>query len=334
MVHIGMVYSRGRVEEKMLQEAARSRGIQLTPVQDDDLILDLDAGALPYDVVLERSVSYTRGLYILRFCRSHGVPAVNNYEVAATCGDKTETSLRLRRAGVPTPRTKVAFDPPAALRAIEEIGYPAVLKPTLGSWARMVARVDSRREAEQLLEHREQLPNPVQQVYYIQEYVKKDHVRPDPLVAAAGVPKLLAQGNPASTQVAQGNPGSTQLAQGTSGASGGGEPPAALHRDMRVFVVGDETICAIWRNSPHWITNTARGAKATVAPITEELNELCLRAAAAVGGGVLALDLMEGPEGLTCHEINHTMEFRNSVAPTGVDIPGKVIEYCVAQARR
>lgn len=294
MTTIGMVYSRARVEEKMLQDAAAARNVKLEPILDSTLVLDLDPGALNVDVVLERSVSYTRGLYLLRFCRAHGIPAVNTYETAAACGDKTETSLRLRRAGVPTPRTKVAFEPEAALAAIEQIGYPAVLKPTLGSWARMVARVDSRREAEQLLEHREQLPNPVQQVYYIQEYVEK---RP--------IPEGLYT-----------------------------DDPAILHRDMRAFVIGERTVAAIWRNSPHWITNTARGGKATVAQVTPELDELCQKAGQAVGGGVLALDLMETKDGWTVHEVNHTMEFRNSVGPTGVDIPGLVIDYCVQQAKR
>ncbi|MHB8633279.1 MAG: lysine biosynthesis protein LysX [Thermoplasmatota archaeon] len=285
MATIGMVYGRARVEEKMLQEAAQKRGAKMESVRDGDLVLDLDPGALPYDVVLERSVSYTRGLYILRFCRNQGIPAVNTYEVAAACGDKTETSLRLRRAGVPTPRTKVAFEPEAALKALDELGYPAVMKPTTGSWARMVARVDSRREAEQILEHREELPNPLQQVYYLQEYVEK---------------------------------------------AKGGES----HRDLRAFVIGERTVCAIWRSSPHWITNTARGAVATAADVTPELDEICLRAANAVGGGVLALDLMEGPDGWLCHEINHTMEFRNSVAPTGVDIPGLIVEHSLKEARR
>jgi len=289
MVHIGMVYSRGRVEEKMLQEAAAQRGVRLTAVQDDGLVLDLDPGALPYDVVLERSVSYTRGIYILKFCDVWGLPAVNTLRTALICGDKTETSLRLRKAGVPTPDTKVAFEPEAALAALDQLGYPAVIKPTLGSWARMVARVDSRREAEQILEHRSELPNPVQQVYYLQQYVKKD--------------KAWADEN-------------------------------AQHRDMRAFVIGDRTVCAIWRSSPHWITNTARGGKATVAKVDDALNDLCLRAAEAVGGGVLALDLMETRDGLTCHEINHTMEFRNSVAPTGVDIPGLIIEHCRQVAKR
>ena len=105
-------------------------------------------------------------------------------------------------------------------------------------------------------------------------------------------------------------------------------------RDIRAFVVGDRTICAIYRTSPHWITNTARGGQATNCPVTPELDALCQRAAAAVGGGVLALDVFEGPDGqLLINEINHTMEFRNSSAPTGVDIAGEVVHYALAQAR-
>jgi [lysine-biosynthesis-protein LysW]--L-2-aminoadipate ligase len=293
---IGMVYSRLRPEEKMLLEAAERRGVTVEPLHDDGLVLDVhqspavaDAGGSkrPFacDAVLERSLSYYRSLYILRFLRAHGIPAVNSYEVAATCGDKTETSLRLARAGVPTPATRVAFTSEAALQALAEIGYPAVIKPTMGSWARLLARVDSPREAEAILEHKEALPNPLQHVFYIQAYVDK-----------------------------------------TDGSD--------EHKDIRAFVVGGRTIAAIWRVSPHWITNTARGGKAQNCPVTPELDELCARASEAVGGGVLALDIMVDREGrYLVHEVNHTMEFRNSVAPTGVDIPGEVVAYTIAAAR-
>lgn len=105
-------------------------------------------------------------------------------------------------------------------------------------------------------------------------------------------------------------------------------------RDIRAFVVGERTICAIYRTSAHWITNTARGGQAANCPVTPELDALCQQAAAAVGGGVLALDVFEGPDGqLLINEINHTMEFRNSSAPTGVDIAGEVVRYALAQAR-
>jgi len=100
-------------------------------------------------------------------------------------------------------------------------------------------------------------------------------------------------------------------------------------RDIRAFVVGHEVICAIYRTSAHWITNTARGAKASNCPLTPELKQICLDAARAVGGGVLAVDLMESEDGLTVHEVNYTVEFRNSIDTTGVNIPEKIIDYAL-----
>src|SRR4029453_12426475 len=95
----------------------------------------------------------------------------------------------------------------------------------------------------------------------------------------------------------------------------------------RTFVVGDETICAIYRDSPHWITNTARGASAGNCPVSDELHSLSQAAAQAVGGGVVAIDLFESDRGLLVNEVNYTMEFRNSIDNTGVDIPGKIGHY-------
>jgi [lysine-biosynthesis-protein LysW]--L-2-aminoadipate ligase len=105
-------------------------------------------------------------------------------------------------------------------------------------------------------------------------------------------------------------------------------------RDIRSFVVGDECIAAIYRTSAHWITNTHLGGKASNCPVTPELAAVSLGAAKAVGGGVVAVDLFEDPErGLLVNEVNHTMEFRNSVPATGVDIPGRMVDYVVSVAR-
>lgn len=102
-------------------------------------------------------------------------------------------------------------------------------------------------------------------------------------------------------------------------------------RDIRAFVLGDRTLCAIYRHSAHWITNTARGGEATNCPVTDELDAVCQRAAQAVGGGILAIDLLEDVDGrMLVNEINHTMEFRNSSAPTGVDIPAAVVDHVLA----
>lgn len=102
-------------------------------------------------------------------------------------------------------------------------------------------------------------------------------------------------------------------------------------RDIRAFVIGHETICAIYRNSDHWITNTARGGQASNCPVTPEIADICGRVTEAVthgAGGVLAIDLLEDPDrGLLINEVNHTMEFRNSIDTTGVNIPEYVVQY-------
>jgi [lysine-biosynthesis-protein LysW]---L-2-aminoadipate ligase len=302
---VALIVSRIRVEEKLLLAALEGAGATVQLVNDDDLVLPVadlsphppapstSSGRFPEwkggaegagfpvqaDVVLERSLSAARGLYALRIFEAAGLPTVNRYATAATCYDKLLTTASLAEAGLPQPATRVAFTPESALRAIEDMGYPVVMKPVVGSWGRLLARINDRDAAEAILEHKDTLGSYQHSIFYIQEYVAK--------------------------------PG----------------------RDIRAFVVGDETICAIYRASPHWITNTARGGQASNCPVTPELNELCLRTARAVGGGVLAIDVLEHPDrGFLVNEVNHTMEFRNSITTTGVDIPARVAEYVMRVA--
>lgn len=105
-------------------------------------------------------------------------------------------------------------------------------------------------------------------------------------------------------------------------------------RDIRSFVVGDECIAAIYRNSDHWITNTARGARASNCEVSAEVAEISLAAARAVGGGIVAVDLFESDAGLLVNEVNYTMEFRNSIDTTGVDIPQVVANYVIALVKQ
>lgn len=104
-------------------------------------------------------------------------------------------------------------------------------------------------------------------------------------------------------------------------------------RDIRAFVVGDEVVCAIYRESEHWVTNTARGATTRDCTVDATLRRLSLSAAAAVGGGVLAIDLLEDRDRLLVSEVNATMEFKNSIDVTGVDIPGRVADHVREVAR-
>jgi [lysine-biosynthesis-protein LysW]---L-2-aminoadipate ligase len=279
-MRIGVLCSRVRAEEKLLFIELERRGLAYEKIDDREQIFDLHRREYPYDVVLERCIQHSRALYMLRLLNDAGVPTVNSYQVALTCGDKFLTTQALVHAEVPTPGCLLAFTPESALAAMEQLGYPVVLKPVVGSWGRMVSKINDRDAAEAILEHRDVLGSYQHSIFYIQQYVDK--------------------------------PG----------------------RDIRSFVVGDECIAAIYRTSPHWITNTARGGVATNCPVTPELAELSVRAARAVGGGVVAIDLLEDREGrLLVNEVNYTMEFRNSIDTTGVDIPARIIDYVVAAGR-
>jgi [lysine-biosynthesis-protein LysW]--L-2-aminoadipate ligase len=273
---LGVLYSRVRVEEKWIFAAMEKRGIDYERLDDRSISFDLENPEpwLAFDAVLERSISYTSGLYALRLLNAFGVPTVNTALVAEICGDKLTTSAMLAKAGVPQPRNVVAFTPEAALEAIEAFGYPVVLKPVVGSWGRLLAKINDRDAAEAVLEHKATLGSVQHSVFYIQEFIEK--------------------------------PG----------------------RDIRAIVIGDRVLTAMYRKSEHWITNTARGGEGELCPITPDIVEIGLKAAAAVGGGVLAVDLVEHPEkGLVVNEINHTMEFHTMQPVSGIDIAGEIVEY-------
>jgi [lysine-biosynthesis-protein LysW]--L-2-aminoadipate ligase len=279
-MHVGVLCSRIRVEEKLLFEALSARGVKYDKLDDRELVFNLHDPSpfQQFDIILERCINHSRALYSLHLLDGWGIKVINSAETARICGDKLITTLALLQHKVPVPPNMVAYTPEAALEAIEQLGYPVVLKPCIGSWGRLVAKINDREAAEAVLEHKQILGSYHHSIYYIQKYIHK--------------------------------PG----------------------RDIRSFVVGDETIAAIYRTSDHWITNTALGGKASNCPITPEIDALSRQAAQAVGGGMLAIDLLESPDGLLVNEVNYTMEFRNSIDTTGVDIPGKMIDYVLQEA--
>jgi len=200
----------------------------------------------------------------------------NLHDVAHLAGVSHQTVSRVlnEQPNVP-PETRERV-----LEAIETLGYRRMLKPAVGSWGRLISKVNDREAAEAILEHKTVLGSYHHSIFYIQEFIDKPQ------------------------------------------------------RDIRTFVVNDETICGIYRTSEHWITNTARGGRASNCPITPEIDSLSRAAARAVGGGVVAVDILERPGGeMLVNEVNYTMEFRNSIDTTGVDIPGRVVDYVLAVGR-
>ena len=170
---IGILCSRIRTEEKALFEALRRRAIPFERVDEDRVQFPI-GGPLPHDdVLLDRSIHHGRSLYALTLLNAAGIPTVNRAKVARICGDKILTTAALARAGVPVPKTVVTFTREAALDAIEAMGYPVVLKPMVGSWGRLLAKINDRDAAEAVLEHKETLGSYQHGIFYIQEYINK-----------------------------------------------------------------------------------------------------------------------------------------------------------------
>jgi [lysine-biosynthesis-protein LysW]--L-2-aminoadipate ligase len=277
---VGMLCSRVRLEEKQIFQALRKRKVAFDKIDVRELTFDLsNTDPERYDVILVRCVSYSRALYAARILQMHGVRTVNSYDVIATCGDKVLTTLTFLEHGIPTPHTAVALSEEAALAAVENVGYPVVLKPSVGSWGRLVVKINDRQAAEAVVEYKAALDKGQEAPFYIQEYIDK--------------------------------PG----------------------RDIRTLVVGDETVYAIYRKSPHWITNTARGGSVASTSVTPEIERLSRAAAEAVGGGIVAVDILETRAGeLLVNEVNHTPEFHGAMQAAEVDIAGKMIDYVLKVA--
>ncbi|MCP8316679.1 MAG: lysine biosynthesis protein LysX [archaeon] len=169
-----MVYDYIRWEEKAISDAAKKRGLDLKLIDSKDVSLLLDSNYEEEfgDVVLQRCLSYFRSLHLTAALEARGISVINRFDVALTAGNKLLTTLALIKAGIPTPHTALSFTPESAVKSLDRLGYPAVLKPTIGSWGRLVALLKDRDSAEAIFEDREHM-FPLYQVYYIQEYVKR-----------------------------------------------------------------------------------------------------------------------------------------------------------------
>ncbi|NLT51136.1 MAG: lysine biosynthesis protein LysX [Ignavibacteria bacterium] len=277
---IGFLHSLIRKDEKLLIDEFNSRkDIELVMIDDRNISFNLGKDKFNLDVIIERCINHSRALHAMKLYESAGVKCVNSFHVASICGDKLLTSSALADNKVPQPEVRVAFTEESAIKTIEEMGYPVVLKPAVGSWGRLLSKINDRDAAESILEHKTVLGSYHHSIFYMQKYVEKKG------------------------------------------------------RDIRSFVVGDTCIAAIYRTSPHWITNTARGGVATKCEVTEEIASLSVAASKAVGGGIVAIDLFETADGLQVNEVNYTMEFKNSITTTGVNIPKHVVDYVIKAGR-
>ena len=229
-------------------------------------------------LILERAVSFSKGCYALQVLESKGKKTLNTSALLELCGDKIKTSLLLEKSGIPTLKTYLALSPESALEAIEKMGYPVVLKPPVGSWGRLLAKINDKDSAEAVIEHKSTLGSYQHELFYIQEYVKK--------------------------------PG----------------------RDIRVVVVGDKPIAAMYRNSAHWITNAARGGMPERCPITQDIKKITDQVINTFGEGLMGIDLFETNDGLKVVEVNAGVEFKAISRVSENNIPEKIVDYAISLA--
>jgi [lysine-biosynthesis-protein LysW]--L-2-aminoadipate ligase len=286
MVEVSIICDKVRFEEKALYEKTQSKGIKSKIVDAKTITIGTYSKTKDFqlgDVILQRSVSYYRGLYLTACLEFLGFEVINRFDVGQTCGNKLITSIKLAENKIPSPKTQFAFSAESGLESIKKTGFPLVLKPIVGSWGRGIYPLRDLETASMIIEMREEDDSPLSRIYYIQEMVDR--------------------------------------------------PP----RDIRCIVIGDEVLTAIYRYSSQseWRTNVALGGKVELAPITKEMEDLALRAAEAVGGGILGVDMMEDKNrGLVVHEVNNTVEFRGAASVSRADIPNQMIKYAVKLARK
>ena len=176
MQKICIVFDRLRTEEKLLQKNAEELGYETLMV--DAKITSFDTDSKPEnfefgDVVLERCVSYYRGLHFTSCLEFMDIPVINKFDVANTCGNKMITSMLLKKNNIPTPKTYFSFSAETALDNFEKVGYPLVIKPIIGSWGRSVMPVKDKDTAEAVIENRQVTDGPQDRIYYLQEMIDR-----------------------------------------------------------------------------------------------------------------------------------------------------------------
>ena len=302
-MNVGVLYSRIRKDEKLLLSELRERGHEVTKIDVREQRFDLTDAPEAFDdldLVVDRCMATSRSLYATKFCEQYGVPVVNSADTAETCADKVENSLALAAAGVPTPQTETSFTTDAAMETIEEFGYPCVLKPVMGSWGRLMAKIDSRSAAEAILEHKATLGHYEHKVFYVQEFVDKP---------GRDVRVLAVDGEPIAAMARSGDHWLTNAAKGA---------------DTEAFELDDEA-----EELVEMASDAVGGGLLGVDLM--ETGE-AQRASESSSGQSPREEGDATDWNYTVHEVNHTVEFKALTAVVDVDVPAAVVDWLEAKA--
>ena len=176
MVRICIIYDKLRFEEKKIYNDIQQKGLDVNLVDGKSLIFDTESSKSDSrfgDIILQRVISYNRGLHLTYCLEQIGLPVVNSFSVSEICGNKLITSLILKKNNVPTPKTTFAFSTESARECMKKLGYPLVVKPIIGSWGRGVYQIKDQSMAEMMLDSRQENDNSFSRIYYFQELIDR-----------------------------------------------------------------------------------------------------------------------------------------------------------------
>lgn len=176
MVRICIIYDKLRFEEKKIYNDIQQKGFDATLIDGKSLIFDTESSKSDSrfgDIILQRVISYNRGLHLTYCLEQIGLPVVNSFSVSEICGNKLITSLILKKNNVPTPKTTFAFSTESARECMKKLGYPLVVKPIIGSWGRGVYQIKDQSMADMMLDSRQENDNSFSRIYYFQELIDR-----------------------------------------------------------------------------------------------------------------------------------------------------------------
>jgi len=292
-MRVGILYSRIRRDEKLLLSELRERDHEVEKIDVRKLRLSISEPPEQFetvDILVDRCMATSRSLYATQFAEAYGIPVVNSAETAEICANKVKNSLALERAGVPTPATEVAFTKDAALEIVEDFGYPCVLKPVIGSWGRLMAKIDSRSAAEAIFEHKETLGHYEHKIFYIQEFVDKP---------GRDIRVVALDGEPVAAMVRSSDHWLTNAAKGA---------------ETDTFELDDEARDLVARASEA-VGNGLLGVDLMETEGSRSDPESSGQNARETG------------DGYTVHEVNHNVEYKALDDATDVDVPARVVDW-------
>lgn len=276
---IGILCSRVRVEEKLLFEAFQKQKEEFVQLDPRELILGARNGINHLQILFNREISQVRSELVLEYFEIHNIPTINSAKATTVCNNKALSTWTLQNAGIPMPKTSIVFSLEQARKAAQEFTFPVVLKPILGSWGRLLAKVETEEMLEAIIEHKEALHSPHQQVFYIQEYIKKPE------------------------------------------------------RDIRVLVIGKEPVAAMYRESAHWITNTALGGTPKKCELDEDLVSLVKKTVDVLETDIAGVDVVETSDGYKVLEVNSIAEFHGLQTVTEINLAERIAEYIIHKVK-